>query len=201
MGAARTAPLLGWALAGLAVLGSTPPTLAETAADPTPRPAGIAPRSAPNSPLPNDQGSHQPFRPGIGICIALGPIRVEIALSAHCGARKSPPSPTPAPIAPTAAPTPIPIPTPTATPTATRPEPPSPVPLSPQGAPSLRVAEPRRSSPRIPSPAVSSPTPAHRARVLEPAPHRRHRSPLGTILVVIILSIAIAVGASLAFGR
>lgn len=198
MGAARTGLLLGWALAGLAVLGATPSTLAETAAGPVPRPAETAPRSAPGSPLPKDQGTHQRSSgPGIRICIALGPIRVEVALGARCGARTSPPPPTPTPTA---------IPTPTPTPTSTRPEPPTPappapVPLSPQGAPSLRAAEPKRANPRTPSPGASSPTPNHRVRVPESAPHQRRRNPLGTVLFLVILSIAIAVGASLAFGR
>jgi hypothetical protein len=201
MGAARTALLLGWTLAGLAVLGSAPPTLAETVPSPTPRPASTAPRSAPNSPLPKDQGFDQrPSRPGIGICIGLGPIRVEITLGGRCGARKSPPPPIPTP-PPTRPPTPTPLPPPTPTSTSTSPELPSPVPLSPLGAPSLRVAEPRRSTPRIPSPAVSSPTPTHRVRVLESAPQQRQRNPLGTVLILIILSIAIAIGSSLAFGR
>lgn len=207
MGAARTGVLWGWVLAGLAVLavlGSTPPALAQTAADPTPQPASSAPRSAPSSPLPEDQGSHRRSSgPGIGICIVLGPIRVEIALGARCDARKSPPPPLPpAPPTPPAPPAPLapPAPAPTSTVTSSRPGQPSPVPPSLQGAPRLRAPEPTRSTSKIPSP-VSSPTPAHRVRVLEPAPHRRRRNPLGTVLFLVILSIAIAVGMSLAFAR
>jgi outer membrane biosynthesis protein TonB len=197
MGAARTALLSGWVLAGLAVFGSTPPALAEPAADPAP-----APRSALGSPLPEDQGSHGPR---IGICIALGPIRVEVSLGARCGARDSPPPPPPpTPPPPTAPPPPTLPPSPAPVPTFSRPEPePSaPVPPAPQEAPSPRVAEPKRSAtPRTPSPAVSSPAQAHRVRMLAPPPHRRRRNLLGTVLFLVILSTAIAIGTSLAFAR
>jgi hypothetical protein len=222
-----TAPRMGALLTGLALVAllAGAPASAGTADDPTPvRAEAVAVGEAPSpdrAALRLTDADRQSLAVAHGVTVCLDvdvvvSLRLGISLGGHppiCRRQANPPAaPAPAPT-----PAPAPVPTPPAIPTVK----PTPVPSatpSRRPAPSARpavpgapLAQPRRSTPRtapkpVPPPVEHQPppsadSPTSRARQLRAeGPLSRRRNPLSTVMVLIVLSLVIALVASVAFG-
>jgi outer membrane biosynthesis protein TonB len=197
----RLAALLAPSLAGLSlagVVGSAPAWAA--APDPDPQRLAVV--------------------PGITVCLdveVVVSLRVGISIGGYPPICRRPayPPPAPAPVptpTPTPTPSPTPPPTPSPAPTKAAPAPvptraPSPpirpavpvVPASQRPPEAPRTAEPAR-PPVEHRPTPSAVTPTALVRELRAqAPHHR-RSPMATVMVMVVLSLVIALAAGLAFG-
>ncbi|WP_160330362.1 hypothetical protein [Sphaerimonospora mesophila] len=130
------------------------------------------------------------------ICVDLPPVvSLRLRLGRHGRACEPPrPSPTPSP-RPSPKPSPVPKPSPSARPrlpAPAQPERPRPV--------QTPAASPSPSPSPKPSPKQSPRVSAYRAPVRAAARPERRRNPLGTVLVMVVLSTMIAVAAAAAFG-
>ncbi|GAA4558904.1 hypothetical protein [Planotetraspora kaengkrachanensis] len=186
MGFTRTLTVVGGVLAGctLAAAGVALPAAAEPPPDPLVR-ADVAVKVVP--PPPDDDGL------GVAVCVDLRTLvrlKVELGVLAPPRCARAVPRPSPEP------PPPRPSPSPTRRVTPPAPARPAPPPVAPVARQRTPTPTPTPSSPRPKPSTVAS---AYPVRTPMAAPARKHRNPLGTIMVLVIFSTVIATAAGVAF--
>ncbi|GII29000.1 hypothetical protein [Planotetraspora mira] len=188
MGFTRMLAVAGGTVAGftLVAAGVALPAVAE----PPPAPLVRADVKVKVGPQPPDNGGL-----GIGVCVDLHTLvrlKAEVGILAQPPCARSEPQPSPDPPPPRPSPSPSPTRRVSApAPALARPAPPPPLPAVRQRTPTPKPPSPR--------PEPSTVTSAYPVRTPLAAPARRHRNPLGTIMVLVIFSTVIATAAGVAF--